>query len=89
MKYCVIFIFVLSFLGESYAAEVIQLPASKGNVNFPHKAHVYILKDCKKCHENTPGKIKDLGKDWAHKTCKGCHTKMNKGPTYCKGCHIG
>lgn len=49
-----------------------------------------MLKDCKKCHENSPGKIKELGKDWAHKTCKGCHTEGfngKKGPTACTGCH--
>jgi len=45
------------------------------------------LKDCKKCHEKEPGKIAELNKDWAHKTCKGCHSEMKKGPTKCGECH--
>jgi len=67
--------------------DVISLPASMGKVSFPHKMHQELLKDCSKCHEKGPGKIKELGKDWAHKTCKGCHTEMKKGPTSCTDCH--
>ncbi len=81
---------VTAFAGVSFAAgpESIDLPASMGKVTFPHKKHQELLKqDCKKCHEKAPGKIAELGKDWAHKTCKGCHTEMKKGPTSCKDCH--
>ena len=67
--------------------DFISLPASMGNVSFPHKKHQEQLKDCGKCHEKGPGKITELGKDWAHKTCKGCHTEMKKGPTSCTDCH--
>ncbi len=69
------------------AADVITLPAKNGNVTFNHKKHQETLKDCKLCHEKGPGKIEGLGKDWAHKTCKGCHAEKNAGPTKCGECH--
>ena len=69
------------------AAETITLPAKNGNITFPHKKHQELLKDCKKCHEKGPGKIEGFGKDFAHKTCKGCHEEMKKGPTKCGECH--
>ena len=79
---------VTAFAGASFAADVIELPASMGKVSFPHKKHIEQLKECTKCHANsTGGKIAELGKDWAHKTCKGCHAEMKKGPTSCKECH--
>ena len=78
---------IAAFAGNVFAADVIELPASNGKVTFPHKKHQEVLKDCKKCHEKAPGKIKELDKDWAHKTCKGCHTDMKKGPVGCKDCH--
>ena len=73
--------------GMVLAADTMTLPAKNGNITFSHKKHQEMLKDCKKCHEKGPGKIAELGKDWAHKTCKGCHTEMKKGPTSCKDCH--
>ena len=69
------------------AADTITLPAKNGNITFPHKMHQELLKDCKKCHEKGPGKIEGFGKDFAHKTCKGCHEEMKKGPTKCGECH--
>ncbi|MGA2150873.1 MAG: cytochrome c7 [Geobacteraceae bacterium] len=70
------------------AADVITLPAKNGDVTFPHKKHQDALKDCKVCHEKEPaGKIEGFGKDWAHKTCKGCHAEKNIGPTKCGECH--
>jgi len=69
------------------AADTITLPAKNGNVTFDHKKHQESLKDCKVCHEKEPGKIEGLGKDWAHKTCKGCHAEKNAGPTKCGECH--
>ena len=78
---------ITAFAGAAFAADVIELPASMGKVSFTHKKHQEALKDCKKCHEKGPGKIAELGKDWAHKTCKGCHVEMKKGPTGCKDCH--
>lgn len=75
---------LVAFAGTAFAADVLDL---KKGVKFPHKKHQQVLMDCKKCHEKGPGKIADFGKEWAHKTCKGCHTDMKKGPTSCKECH--
>jgi cytochrome c2 len=37
---------------------------------------------CTTCHETDKGgKIAASGKEWAHKTCKGCHEEKNTGPT--------
>ena len=73
--------------GLALAADTMTFPAKMGTVTFPHKMHQEMLKSCKKCHEKGPGKIEGFGKDWAHKTCKGCHSEMKKGPTSCKDCH--
>jgi hypothetical protein len=71
------------------APETITLPAKMGDVTFHHAKHQETLKDCKKCHAtDAGGKIEGLGKDWAHKTCKGCHTELAKGPTKCGDCHV-
>jgi hypothetical protein len=65
-----------------------EFPASMGKVTFDHKKHQETLKDCTKCHAKPAGgKIEGFGKDLAHKTCKGCHQEMGKGPTGCKDCH--
>ena len=88
MKKTVIALFALAaFAGTAFASDVIDLPASMGKVSFPHKKHQEMLKDCSKCHVKGPGKIAELGKDWAHKTCKGCHQEKNMGPTKCGDCH--
>ncbi len=81
---------VTAFAGAAFAAgpENMDLPASLGKVAFPHAKHQELVKqDCKKCHAKGPGKIAELGKDWAHKTCKGCHSEAKKGPVGCKDCH--
>ncbi len=78
---------IIAFAVTSFAADVIEFPASLGKVSFPHKKHQVILKGCIKCHETKPGKIIDFGKDWVHRTCKGCHSVMKKGPTSCRDCH--
>jgi opacity protein-like surface antigen len=76
---------VAVFAGSAFAADVMEF---KKGVVFKHKAHGEALKDCKKCHDKADGgKIAGFGKDFAHKTCKACHTEMAKGPTNCKGCH--
>ena len=49
--------------------------------------HQEMLKDCSKCHSKAPGKIAELDKDWAHNTCKKCHSEGGKGPTKCGECH--
>lgn len=68
---------------------VVELPAKNGNVSFPHKKHQDMKEmKCTNCHETEQGgKIANLGKDWAHKTCKGCHTEKGAGPTKCNECH--
>jgi hypothetical protein len=85
MKRIIIAMFALvAFAGTAFAADVIEM---KKGVKFNHKAHQATAGDCKKCHEQAPGKIAGFGKDWAHKNCKGCHADMKKGPTSCKECH--
>jgi len=86
MKKTVITLFALAaFAGTAFAADVIEL---KRGVKFNHKAHQESLKDCTKCHTAAAGgKIEGFGKDFAHKTCKGCHAEGKKGPTSCKDCH--
>jgi predicted CXXCH cytochrome family protein len=74
--------------GNALAADTIKLPAKNGDVPFPHGKHKEIKKDCTPCHDSVKGgKIAGLGKDWAHKTCKGCHEQMKKGPVKCNDCH--
>jgi DnaJ-class molecular chaperone len=89
-KTAVALLVVVAFSATAFASDVIEFAAPKmGKVTFPHKKHQEMLKNCKKCHEKTPGKIEGgFGKDWAHKTCKGCHAEGKKGPTNCKDCHI-
>lgn len=84
MKKAIVALLVVAFAGTAFAADVIEM---KRGVKFDHKAHQTTVGDCKKCHEKGPGKIEGFGKDLAHKTCKGCHSEMKKGPTGCKECH--
>ena len=86
MKKVIIALFaVVAFAGTAFAGDVIEL---KKGVKFNHKAHQTTVGDCTKCHAKAAGgKIEGFGKDWAHKTCKGCHSDMKKGPTSCKDCH--
>ena len=72
--------------GMAMAADTITLPAKNGDVSFPHKTHLAL--GCTKCHAaEAGGKIEEMGKDWAHKTCTGCHKEMAKGPSKCGECH--
>jgi hypothetical protein len=73
--------------GAAMAADVMTFPTKMGTVTFHHKEHQERLKDCKICHEKGPGKIADFSKEWAHKTCKGCHADKGAGPTKCAECH--
>ena len=86
-KTVVMMLAVVAFAGTAFAEEYIELPASRHNVMFPHRKHQKLIKDCKKCHEENPGVVEDLGKEWAHKTCRGCHESAEKGPRICTGCH--
>ena len=80
---------VLAIIAVSaFAADSVVYPAKNGNVTFPHKKHADAMA-CTSCHETEKGgKIAALGKDWAHKTCKGCHADRGKGPTKCSECHV-
>jgi hypothetical protein len=86
MKLRLITILALTaFAGTALAADVMEF---KRGVKFNHKTHQELLKDCTKCHASAAGgKIEGFGKDFAHKTCKGCHAEGKKGPTACKECH--
>lgn len=90
MKKVISTIVALSFASTVFAAgtATIEMPASTGKVTFQHLKHQEALKDCTKCHATQAGgKIEGFGKDIAHKTCKGCHSDLGKGPTSCKDCH--
>jgi len=86
MKNFAVAVFTLGlFAGSALAADVIQF---KKGAKLDHKIHADTLKDCTKCHTKAEGgKIEGFGKEFAHKSCKGCHSEMNKGPTSCKDCH--
>jgi len=92
MKRLILAALALSLLCAGFATAadnaVVVLPAKNGNVTFPHKKHQDAMA-CTTCHETKEGgKIAGLGKDWAHKTCKGCHADKGKGPTKCSECHV-
>ena len=88
-KAVVAIIALISLAGTAFAADIFGFASPKqGKVSFPHKVHQMLLKDCKKCHgESPPRKIEGFGREWAHKTCTGCHKETKKGPTGCKECH--
>ncbi|MBT0651602.1 cytochrome c3 family protein [Geomobilimonas luticola] len=68
------------------AADTVTMKAKNGDVTFNHKAHSATIA-CKECHgEAAPGKL-TLGKDAAHKLCKGCHDAKKQGPVKCGECH--
>jgi len=69
------------------ASDIMTFSAMMGTVTFQHKAHQERLKDCSICHEKDPGKMDNFDKDFAHKTCKGCHADKGAGPTKCSECH--
>ncbi len=73
-------------LAMAQGPETLTFPTKMGTVTFPHKTHQAL--GCTKCHATEQGgKIEGFSKDWAHKTCKGCHEEMKKGPTKCGECH--
>lgn len=79
---------VIAFSGIAISKDVMELPTAKNSVTFPHKIHQLKLEDCTKCHESPKGgKIADLGKEWSHKQCRGCHSEIKKGPQACRDCH--
>ena len=77
-------LFVVASL--AIAADTRTMPSKTGNVTFNHKVHGEKV-GCNACHtEGTPAKL-TLGKDSAHKLCKGCHETKKAGPTKCMDCH--
>lgn len=62
--------------------------ALKKGVIFNHTSHTtYSCESCHQCGIGS-GKISFMGKDWAHITCKSCHSEVQLGPVSCKGCHV-
>ena len=81
---------VLIFTTSTVAAQskdIIELPAEMGKINFNHKKHQEMLKDCNICHANGTGKISELGMEWGHRTCRQCHIDMKTGLINCTDCH--
>ncbi len=85
-KVLVVVVMVLFVAAVAGAADMVTMKSKTGDVTFNHKVHGE--KDgCKACHgEGTPGKL-TLGKDAAHKLCKGCHETKKAGPAKCFDCH--
>ncbi|AJE03364.1 cytochrome c7 [Geobacter pickeringii] len=85
----VIILLIASLWWASLAAgaDTLVFPSKNGNVAFNHKKHNDMLRECRFCHDKSPGRIAGFGKDFAHKTCKGCHELRGAGPTKCGLCH--
>jgi predicted CXXCH cytochrome family protein len=79
----------LSMAADDSIPKTLVFPNSKGQVVFNHEKHVKEHKNCKTCHDRKGGKIKGLGKKWAHKVCWGCHEAVMLGPrsNACEQCH--
>lgn len=73
--------------GKVQRPDMITFPSKSGDVYFNHQRHAKASGTCKPCHVRTGGKIKGLGKAWAHKVCRGCHESAKAGPIECQGCH--
>jgi len=72
---------------EKTSGEGMVIESSYGNVTFNHTKHSETI-DCATCHgEGEPGPL-TMGKDQAHKVCKGCHMEKAAGPTKCSACHV-
>jgi cytochrome c553 len=85
-KLVAVVLMVLFVASVAVAADMMTMKSKQGDVTFNHKVHGETA-ECKTCHgEGTPGKL-TLGKDPAHKLCKGCHETKKAGPTKCPDCH--
>jgi primosomal protein N' len=87
MKKCLVFLLILLLTATLAAAmDSTTIKSKQGDVTFNHKIHSASIK-CTVCHsKKAPGKM-TLGRDAAHKLCKGCHEKDKKGPVKCFDCH--
>ncbi|MBI5656849.1 MAG: cytochrome c3 family protein [Geobacter sp.] len=73
--------------GKTQRPDMITFPSKNGDVYFNHQKHAKASGTCRPCHDRKGGKVKGLGKAWAHKVCRGCHESAKTGPTECQGCH--
>ncbi len=93
-----------TYSGENTgAAEITISSGKKKSINFPHKTHQTVLKDCSICHDTFPKEQSSISKmiesgslkkKQVMNKCKKCHKKMKKagqktGPTSCGSCHTG
>ncbi len=105
----IVLVLVILFNFTSYAevnkgAAKLNLPSgNKKSVDFPHKTHQDVLKDCTICHTIFPMEkgviLKNITngsmkKKTVMKQCQACHRKLAKqrkkaGPTSCSKCHTG
>lgn len=89
---------LLLIAASATAADTIKF---KNGMTFDHKGHqTDKVGKCFVCHNNVlvsedgktvtttaPGKIKEFGKEWAHKYCTDCHELFGEGPATCDDCH--
>ncbi len=84
-------------LAASKGSDKVVFTPKMGTVTFEHHAHQKRTEcstchhsgdyaKCRSCHGVDPKAPK--AKNAFHKSCKGCHKQMKKGPTKCKECHI-
>jgi hypothetical protein len=55
--------------------------ATKGAVEFPHKAHLTVVKDCTKCHHTEKGLTAETVAKATVAKCGSCHVKPEKAET--------
>ncbi|MDH5297985.1 MAG: cytochrome c family protein [Desulfobulbaceae bacterium] len=67
--------------------ETVVIDNKNGKVTLPHAKHGNAF-GCVPCHGDAPPNPFKMGKDTAHKVCKGCHQEKGKGPSQCSGCHV-
>ncbi|MDY6904597.1 MAG: cytochrome c3 family protein [Thermodesulfobacteriota bacterium] len=86
---------------KNRGAANITIPATKGDVAFPHQTHQTVLDDCNACHNLFPqeaGSIVQLKESGnlrrmqVMKQCLDCHRELTKagkkaGPVSCNDCH--
>ena len=81
-------VLVLLVAASAYG-EIKTFPAPRmGDVSFDHTFHRGKLKGCSVCHGESPGTIhKEWTQTLGHDFCVDCHTRLDKGPLRCAGCH--
>jgi uncharacterized protein YlaI len=76
------------------AQDQLIFPNAKGEVIFSHTKRLKSLKEdqCILCHRIENPTLESIQTRFdnhriAHQFCKGCHSKLAKGPTECHQCH--